>query len=311
MSRQQRKSYGTWDFRRYPFIDTSPLPEITVPAYVRHALSSGGGEPGSTSAKTRAKVLGSRLSTADWPPKLFHCRTTGKSYIFWDNYLLHAAGLSPGPSVKDALAVYVSPYDDRTFHFRDNCKLHNRVKRLEEASEMELFKRVAPDSSEDRLEKAVKKKRVEFRFWDRPDDEDIVQHELDNLRRDRLMDAKKGGAEADTEVRSRESVSDEKQEAIPRFEPDLMSRPTLKWPRNYDDLPPVRQPRAAASGPSHRGWTHSDDADSWYLESHTRGIHDEYNEFTRDLFGERAVCPRLWSTVFPETERHISQRSHV
>ena len=168
MSRQQRIVYGTQAFRRYPFIDTRPLPEVTLSSYIRHALSDEG--------------LGTRIATTSWPTKPYHCKRTGKSYLLWDNYLLHVRALSAGePSAKDVLDVYVSPYDDRTFRFRDNCKLHNEVKRLEEAAELQLAKRAVPDATESALEKAVKKKRIEFRFWDRPGDVD--KHNQEDISR--------------------------------------------------------------------------------------------------------------------------------
>ena len=40
------------------------------------------------------------------------------------------------------------------------------------------------------------------------------------------------------------------------FQRDLMSRPTLKWPENYDDLAPITLP-PPVKRPAHRGWTHS------------------------------------------------------
>ena len=40
------------------------------------------------------------------------------------------------------------------------------------------------------------------------------------------------------------------------FQRDLMSRPTLKWPENYDDLAPIALP-PPVKRPAHRGWTHS------------------------------------------------------
>ena len=87
-------------------------------------------------------------------------------------------------------------------------------------------------------------------------------------------------------------------------------KPTLRWPENYDDLPPIERPKPQKQ-PLYHGWTHSDQVDSWYLESHTPGSHDHYNQFYENLYGKKAICPRLWDTVFPETERHVSTRKQI
>ena len=86
-------AYGTQAFRRYPFIDTRrPLPEATLSSYIGHALSDQG--------------LGTRIATTRWPIKPYHCKRTGKSYLLWDNYLLHVRALSGEPSAKDVLDMY-------------------------------------------------------------------------------------------------------------------------------------------------------------------------------------------------------------
>jgi len=276
MSRQQRRTCGRDEFRRYPFVETRPLPDVRLSSYIRHALSDDG--------------LGTHIATTCWPKKPFQCKRTGKSYLLWDNYLLHVKALSGGPSAKDVLDVYVSPYDDRTFRFRENCKLHNRVKRMEEVAEMELARRAGASGSA--LEKAVKKKRVEFRFWDRPVDQDLAELELEDIRRKRQLEDPKKAIDVPEKVEQEEA-----KECSPDHGPKADDK---KWPANYDDLPVVQVPiRNANKNPSYRGWTHSDDADSWYLEARTEGSHDSYTQFTQDLLAKRVICPKLWPMVFP------------
>ena len=66
MSRQQKRAVGKYEFRRFPYIDLEPLPEIDISSYVSRALS--------------AKNLGSRLANP-WNDKPFTCRKTGKTYM--------------------------------------------------------------------------------------------------------------------------------------------------------------------------------------------------------------------------------------
>jgi len=226
--------------------------------------------------------------------------------------MLHVTKLKPllGPSTKDVLDVYVSPYDDRTFHYRENCKLHNLVKRHEEALETELVKRLDPDITDEDLELVVKKKRLQSRFWNRPVEKKVLDDQLEDLRRKRrIEEVEKDDSAEDVDEKINEfEVGDRpatnKGEL---FQRDLMSRPTLKWPENYDDLAPITLP-PPVKRPAHRGWTHSDDTDSWYFEARTKGSYDDYNDFTKDLLEKKAICPRLWSTVFPLTERRDRDR---
>lgn len=131
MSRLQMRSYGTQEFRDYPFIDLQPLPDIRVSSYVERALH---GE----------QHLGPRVANPAWPKKPFLCRKTGKAYLFWGNYLEHVRKLSPlyGPPAHVVLQTSRSPHDDRTFHFRQNLKLHNRVKRFQKELEDQVQDRL-------------------------------------------------------------------------------------------------------------------------------------------------------------------------
>ena len=239
----------------------------------------------------------------------------------------HVDEYSPlcGPAAEEAMRIYRSPYDDRTLHFRQNLKLHNKVKRFEEHEEMLVMNRLIanhPNKDPEDLGVEMKKKNVGSRFLKKP--EKTLEDELQELRNERR---KQGMINAAVDVEHISSFEDddfmktensEKIENIGEFSKNIDSspsgsiagKPNLKWPENYDDLPPIER-RKPVKQPLYYGWTHSDDVDSWFLERHTPGSHESYNRFYENLYGKKAICPRLWDTVFPETERHVSTRKSI
>ena len=245
-------------------------------------------------------------------------------FRFWDNYMKHVDEYSPlcGPAAGEALKQYRSPYDERTFHFRQNLKLHNQVKRFEEHEEMLVMKRFMashPDEKPEDLGINLKTKNVGSRFLKK--EEKTLEEELQELRNERRkqeMINATGKPNKDTNtnidktmIKKGQKDEKEEEENDPKESDDgKMWRPTLRWPENYDDLPPIERPKPQKQ-PLYHGWTHSDQVDSWYLESHTPGSHDHYNQFYENLYGKKAICPRLWDTVFPETERHVSMRKQI
>ena len=249
---------------------------------------------------------------------MFHFR-------FWDNYMKHVDEYSPlcGPRAEEALQIYRSPYDERTFHYRQNVKLHNKVKRFEEHEKMQLTKRLLmnSESKEDSemLRKEIKQKNIGSRFLKSP--ESTLEEELQELRNERrkqLMINAAADVSGPEEGREdiKEGIKEEPKETDYMQEgADLDSnyslgkvwKPSLKWPENYDDLPPIERPKSVKR-PTYYGWTHSDEVDSWYLESHTKGSHDQYNRFYENLYGKKAICPHLWDKVFPETDRYVSHK---
>ena len=81
----------------------------------------------------------------------------------------HVDEYSPlcGPAAEEALKQYRSPYDERTFHFRQNLKLHKQVKRFEEHEEMLVMKRLMashPDKNPEDLGIDMKTKNVGARM---------------------------------------------------------------------------------------------------------------------------------------------------
>ena len=43
--------------------------------------------------------------------------------------------------------------------------------------------------------------------------------------------------------------------------------------------------------PSHVGWTHSDEAGSWFLEAKTPSAYDDHAKFLKKCYSERIVRP--------------------
>ena len=109
-------------------------------------------------------------------------------FRFWDNYMKHVDEYSPlcGPAAEEALKQYRSPYDERTFHFRQNLKLHNQVKRFEEHEEMLVMKRLMashPDEKPEDLGIDLKTKNVGSRFLKKQ--EKTLEEELQELKNER------------------------------------------------------------------------------------------------------------------------------
>ena len=68
------------------------------------------------------------------------------------------------------------------------------------------------------------------------------------------------------------------------------------FPHDPDDLEPLPKPKPR-NNPDYYGWTHSDDADSWYLEAHTPSIHDPYESFYDEALKKKVICPKFYSCV--------------
>ena len=73
-----------------------------------------------------------------------------------------------------------------------------------------------------------------------------------------------------------------------------------QWPADADDLPALPEADRTDDG-RHRGWTHSDRADNWFLEEQKLATaHDAYADFYESRLGGRgATVPKLWTRVFP------------
>ena len=70
----------------------------------------------------------------------------------------------------------------------------------------------------------------------------------------------------------------------------------LEFPNDPEDLPPLPRPKAKNT-PDYYGWSHSDEADSWYLEAHTPSIHEPYENFYDEVLKKKVICPKFYSCV--------------
>merc|ERR1719500_1687740 len=65
---------------------------------------------------------------------------------------------------------------------------------------------------------------------------------------------------------------------------------------NPDDLPAIPRP-PPKNVPEYYGWTHSENADSWFLEAHTPSLHEDYEGFYDEALKKRVICPKFYSCV--------------
>lgn len=70
----------------------------------------------------------------------------------------------------------------------------------------------------------------------------------------------------------------------------------MEFPHDPDDVPPLPRPKPKNT-PDYYGWSHSDEADSWYLEAHTPSIHEPYENFYDEALKKKVICPKFYSCV--------------
>ena len=70
----------------------------------------------------------------------------------------------------------------------------------------------------------------------------------------------------------------------------------VEFPPDPEDVPPLPRPKAKKT-PDYYGWSHSDEADSWYLEAHTPSIHEPYENFYDEALKKKVICPKFYSCV--------------
>ena len=231
MAVQHKRVVGRQEFGSYPLIRLRPPPEISIAAYVKSALED-------------ERHLGTRAKF----PRRNCVRADGQKFVFYDNFLARSR-LAPlfEPSVD--FQRYTSCHDDWLFHFRDNLRLHNEVKRFELRQAGDVARRLELGGGEDRV--------------------------CSNYRYSRR--------------RGREA----KEGAEPAAEPKWVlcgKKVFADYPANVDLLPPVA-PRRPRPEPEHVGWTHSDEAGSWFLEAKTPSAYDDHAAFLKKCYSERVVRP--------------------
>ena len=70
----------------------------------------------------------------------------------------------------------------------------------------------------------------------------------------------------------------------------------VQFPHDPSDLPPLPRP-SPKNTPDYYGWSHSDEADSWFLEAHTPSIHENYESFYDEALKKKVICPKFYSCV--------------
>merc|ERR1719430_660906 len=241
------------------------------------------------------------------------CGKTAKSYKFWDNLMYHYKTLAPLYDKKVDFKTYTSVHDGWMFTQPQNLKLHNKICRFEQAEATEIEKRVNLDNPdwlhpcnrreerylEDDLDiegaasSGVKKSRflkkerkVELSYKD--DVEETPNTMVAPVRR------KKRGLKELPELKELETV--EKKDEEPMAEKNRHGITVVHWPRDTDDLPtPPRPP--VKNVPEYLGWTHSENADSWFLEAHTPSMHEDYEAFYDEALKKKVICPKFYSCV--------------
>jgi len=282
MSRQEMKFYGKQEFRKYPLVTLEPLPDQkSLSDYYQRAAR---GELG-----TRIKDL----------KKPLVCGKTAKSYKFWDNLMYHYKNLAPlyGKSVE--FKQYICPHDNWLFNHSENLKLHNKVCRFEQAVATEIEKRVNLDNPD----------------WVHPTTRNDARYEVEEagqepapgvkksrfLRKEKKIELSfKDQAPVQKEIVEKKEEKNEEplEEEIPKKEVQKNSRglTIVEFPHDPADLKPFPRP-PPKNVPAYYGWTHSNEADSWFLEAHTPSIHESYEAFYDEALKKRVICPKFYSCV--------------
>merc|ERR1719220_2230173 len=198
------------------------------------------------------------------------CGKTAKDYKFWDNLMYHYKTLYPLYDKKVDFAQYTSVHDGWLFSNPKNLKLHNKVCKFEQAQATEVEK-----------SRFLKKERkVELSYKDQ------VEPTPPEVPRRRRKEAKPL-----PELNKPET--EEKKTAVERNRHGIT---VVNFPHDPDDLPAIPRP-PPKNVPEYYGWTHSENADSWFLEAHTPSLHEDYEGFYDEALKKRVICPKFYSCV--------------
>merc|ERR1712013_620823 len=145
-----------------------------------------------------------------------------------------------------------------------NLKLHNKVCKFEQAQATEVEKRVNLDNPD----------------WVHPcnrRDERYLEDDIDSV--------------PNPEVKKPET--EEKKTEVERNRHGIT---VVNFPHDPDDLPAIPRP-PPKNVPEYYGWTHSENADSWFLEAHTPSLHEDYEGFYDEALKKRVICPKFYSCI--------------
>jgi len=267
MSRQEIRSYGKQEFGSFPLITMEELPR-TLPDYYKVAIR---GDTG-----TRIKNKNKHLI----------CEKTAKSYLFWDNLIYHYKHLAPLCGKKIEFKEYISCHDGWLFNYPENLKLHNKVAQFEQAEATHIEQRVNIDNSR----------------WKHPSERNMERYCISEGEEEQKPKIKKSRflkKDIKANQESKTIIEDEKEnKPIAKTEvEDLIyykSKDKYDYPFDPDMLEPLPKPKEK-NVPDYYGWTHSEDADSWFLESHTPSVHEPYEKFYSESLRKKVICPKLYS----------------
>jgi len=282
MSRQEIKAYGKQEFRKYPLVTLDPLPDQkSLSDYYQRGAR---GE------------LGTRIKGLEKP---LVCGKTAKSYTFWDNLMYHYENLYPLYPKSVEFKQYICPHDNWLFNQSDNLKLHNKVCKFEQAVATEIEKRVNLDNPD----------------WVHPTTRNDARYEEDEegqlptpgikksrfLRREKKVELSYKDQEPvkkETKTKIEEKKEEPVVEARPKKETqkDRHGRTIVEFPYDPADLEPFTRPEPK-NVPAYYGWTHSDKADSWFLEAHTPSIYEPFEAFYDEALKKKVICPKFYSCV--------------
>jgi len=284
------KFYGKQEFRKYPLVTLEPLPDQKdMSDYYQRAANG--------------EWLGTRIKNLDKP---LICGKTAKSYKFWDNLMYHYKNLAPlyGKSVE--FKEYVCPHDNWLFNQSDNLKLHNKVCKFEQAVATEIEKRVNLDNPD----------------WVHPTTRKDARYEEDEegqeptpgvkksrfLRRERKIELSYKDQDPASSKEIKPKMEFKKRET-PKEEPvvedkaakketakDRRGMTIVNFPFDPEDLDPIPRPKPK-NVPDYHGWTHSDEADSWFLEAHTPSLHEPFENFYDEALKKKVICPKFYACV--------------
>jgi len=290
MSRQEIKFYGKQEFRQFPLVTLEELPSTN--------------DLGDIVRRAARGELGTRIKALDKP---LVCGVTAKSYKFWDNLIYHYKNLAPLHGPKVEFHQYTCPHDNWLFTERSNLKLHNKVCKYEQAQATEIEHRLNLDNAE----WVHPSKRNEERYYEHgPEDWKKKEHE--KIKKSRFLTKEREVRPSyKDQMKKRIVESEEKEtfsitnlkdkeddEAVKSKEKERNRHGVtlLEWPHDPEDLEPLPRP-PPKNIPKYYGWTHSDNADSWYLEAHTPSIHEAYEDFYGEAMRKRVICPKFYSSV--------------
>ena len=96
------------------------------------------------------------------------------------------------------------------------------------------------------------------------------------------------------EIQKQEIVIEEKPKKATKK--DRHGVTIVEFPYDPADLEPIPRPKPK-NVPAYYGWTHSDEADSWFLEAHTPSLHEPYEAFYDEALKKKVICPKFYSCV--------------